>query len=231
MTGAKSVSSENPTVGSSAGAADAGKAIERMEYPSAGCLRTSAAPIVWIAPGLFSTTMRQPSLSASSFAMMRHMMSGGVPAAVALTIRIMPDGYGSAAPSEPGAESKSASSDSHNGERRRASCFTISHPLDGADAFWGAFQDAPCAPGRRQENAIIPPGGKIDSSLRNIVFRAAEQVEWRRSFGPTQCREPTRSEGGSGVCECFRPFNQARFCLCMKFIRQPAYPNQACCAF
>src|SRR5262245_24936858 len=84
--------------------------------------------------------MRQPSPSVSSFAMMRHMMSGGVPAAVALTIRIMPDGYDSAAPSEPEAENTSASSDSHNGEGRRASCFTISHTLDGANFFWGAFK-------------------------------------------------------------------------------------------
>src|SRR6476661_1963371 len=127
MTGAKSVSNEKPTFGSRAGAADADKAIERTEYPSAGCLRTSAAPIVWMAPGLFSTTTRQPSLSASSFAMMRHTMSGGVPAAVALTIRIMLDGYGSAAPGEPVVEATSASSDSQNGEGRRASCFTISH--------------------------------------------------------------------------------------------------------
>src|SRR5262245_41836719 len=179
MIGAKSVSNENPTFGSSAGAADAGKAIERMEYPSAGCLRTSAAPIVWIAPGLFSTMIRQPWLSASSFAMMRHIMSGGVPAAVALTIRIMPEGYGSSAPGEPEAESRSANSDSHNGEGRRASSFTISHPRMASNVL-GPIQDAPSAPTRRQENAGIPPGGKIHSGPWNVEFRAAEQVKWRR---------------------------------------------------
>src|SRR5262245_56559449 len=109
--------------------------------------------------------MRQPSLSASSFAMMRHIMSGGVPAAVALTIRIMPDGYDSAAPSEPEAESTSASSDSHNGEGRTASCFTISHTLGRCRFLLGRIKGAPCAPGRRQENAIIPLRGKIDSGL------------------------------------------------------------------
>src|SRR5262245_45147305 len=179
MTGTKSVSNENPTFGSRAGAADAGKAIERMEYPSAGCLRTSAAPIVWIAPGLFSTMMRQPSLSASSFAMMRHMMSGGVPAAVALTIRIMPEGYGSAAISEPDAESRSASSDQP--QRRRAESAQFHHftPPDGVERL-GRIQDAPSAPTRRQENASTPPGGKIHSGPWNVEFRAAEQVKWRR---------------------------------------------------
>ena len=45
-----------------------------------------------IAPGLFSTTIRQPSLWPSSLATMRLMMSGGVPAAAATTMRIMFDG-------------------------------------------------------------------------------------------------------------------------------------------
>ncbi len=46
-----------------------------------------------IAPGLFSTMTRQPSLALSSLAKMRPMMSGGVPAGLGTTIRIMFEGY------------------------------------------------------------------------------------------------------------------------------------------
>ena len=81
ITGAKSTSSRKLMLGSRAGAAVVGKAMPRIVCPSAGCLRTSAAAIVPIAPGLFSTTIRQPSLCPSSLATMRVMMSDGVPAA------------------------------------------------------------------------------------------------------------------------------------------------------
>jgi hypothetical protein len=53
----------------------AGNAIERIVGRLLEHVRCSN---VWIAPGLLSTTTRQPSLSASSFAMMRHTISGGV---------------------------------------------------------------------------------------------------------------------------------------------------------
>src|SRR6266536_587905 len=89
----------------------------------------------------------------------------------------------------------------------------------------GRIQDAPSASARRQENAIIPLRGKIDSGPWNVEFRAAEPLEWWRFARDPQWGRPTRSEGWNGVCECCRPFNQARFCLCMKFIRQRAYPN------
>ena len=79
-------------LGMSAGAADAGSAMEASVWPSAGCLSASASPIVWMAPTLFSTMTRQPSLSPSSLAMMRPMMSGGVPAGLGTIMRTMLEG-------------------------------------------------------------------------------------------------------------------------------------------
>src|SRR5262249_37297475 len=49
-------------VGIRAGAAVDGKAIDKIVWPSAGCLGTSAAPIVPMAPTLFSTNTYQRSL-------------------------------------------------------------------------------------------------------------------------------------------------------------------------
>ena len=69
-----------------------GRLTDTTVYPSAGCLSTSAPAIVCIAPGLFSTTMRQPSLWVISFATSRLMMSGGVPAAAATVTRMVVDG-------------------------------------------------------------------------------------------------------------------------------------------
>jgi hypothetical protein len=56
--------------------------------------------MVITAPGLFSMMTRQPSLSDSSAAMTRQMMSGGVLGAVGTTIRMMLDGNGCAVASE-----------------------------------------------------------------------------------------------------------------------------------
>src|SRR5262245_943297 len=50
------------------------------------------------------------------------------------------------------------------------------HPPDGVERL-GRIQDAPSVPTRRQENASIPPGGKIHSGQWNVEFRAAEQVK------------------------------------------------------
>src|SRR5258705_4342107 len=57
-------------------------------------------PMVCSAPGRFSTSVRQPSASASSAATTRLMMSGGVPATVGTTMRIVFDGKGCACPVE-----------------------------------------------------------------------------------------------------------------------------------
>ena len=49
--------------------------------------------MVITAPGLFSTMTRHPSLSVSSAATTRLMMSGGVLGAVGTTMRMAFDGY------------------------------------------------------------------------------------------------------------------------------------------
>src|SRR5262245_65447975 len=80
-------------LGRSAAAAEADSAVTSTVWPSAGCLRTSAAAMVVIAPGLLSTMTRQCSVSASSVAMTRLTMSGGLPVP-ALTKRLGPGGSG-----------------------------------------------------------------------------------------------------------------------------------------
>jgi hypothetical protein len=56
-----------------------------------------APPSVRTAPALFSTMTRQPSLSDSSVAITRLMMSGGVAGAVGTTMAMVLEGNGCAA--------------------------------------------------------------------------------------------------------------------------------------
>jgi hypothetical protein len=78
---------------------------------------------------LFSTMTRQPSLSPSSFAMIRPMMSGGVPAALGTTMRIMFDGYGCAPAGEAAASIVSMTSGNPIPASRRdtRSCISLLH--------------------------------------------------------------------------------------------------------
>jgi hypothetical protein len=72
---------------------DHGRKADRQDPIAVGRLfENPAAPMVCMAPPLFSTTMRQPSLWASSLAAIRLIVSGGVPVAPATTTRIMFDG-------------------------------------------------------------------------------------------------------------------------------------------
>lgn len=92
ITGAKSVSILSLASGTSAGTAANGAVIESRVWPSAACLRTSLAPIVITAPGLFSTITFQLSPSDKAVATMRARMSGGVLAEVGTTMRMTLDG-------------------------------------------------------------------------------------------------------------------------------------------
>jgi len=92
MSGMKSVSSLNLPSGKRAGTAAKGAVIESSVWPSAGCFRTSAMPIVCTPPGLFSTITFQPSPSDSAAATMRARMSGGVLAEFGTMIRMTLDG-------------------------------------------------------------------------------------------------------------------------------------------
>src|SRR6185503_14201681 len=76
----------------SAGAAATGAVTEKRVWPSAGCFKTSDAPMVITPPGLFSTTTFQPSVSVSALATMRARISGGVEAEFGTTIRMTFEG-------------------------------------------------------------------------------------------------------------------------------------------
>src|SRR5688572_21742830 len=60
----------------------------KIDNPLAGRFATSARASVWSAPGRLSMTMRQPSLSEISVAMIRAMASGGGPGVVGTTMRM-----------------------------------------------------------------------------------------------------------------------------------------------
>jgi hypothetical protein len=99
ITGVKSLSSRNGMFGRSAGAALTGILRAKIAWPSAGCFNTSAPAMVCMAPGRFSTITFQPSVSDTSVAMTRLMMSGGVAGAVGTTMVMTLDGNGCAAAS------------------------------------------------------------------------------------------------------------------------------------
>src|SRR5882672_3573769 len=225
-TGARSLSRSKSTFGSKAGAAIIGTPVTRSEYPSAFCLRMSATPMDWIAPGRFSTTTRQPSLSESSAAMTRLIMSGGVLEPVGTTILIIFDGNGWAAASRALATAHSESSDIPIREKSRNECKVI---ISGSLAMMTDWLrpvavDDDGLPKRSwpQENQHIPQRGMLSSAERNVNirrFRWETRAKWKNR---------QQSEVWNVGSKCSNCCNPIPFCRCMNFTSRPEYQSKVC---